>query len=47
MSDGICVFDGIVRESGLEVRKVLSALTELEMNGAVIKESADTYRLNQ
>lgn len=47
MSDGICAFDGIVRESALEVRKVLSALTELEMNGLILKEGADTYRLNQ
>ncbi len=47
MSDGVCDSDSIIRESGLEVRKVLSALTELEMNGIIIKTSADTYRLNQ
>ncbi len=46
MSDGICDFDGIVRKSGLEVRIILSALTELEMNGIITKESADSYRLN-
>ncbi|MBQ3135976.1 MAG: DNA-processing protein DprA [Clostridia bacterium] len=47
MSDGKCDSDSIIRESGLEVRKVLSALTELEMNGIILKLSADTYRLNQ
>lgn len=47
MSDGICDSDSIIRESGLEVRKVLSALTELEMNGIILKVNADTYRLNQ
>ncbi len=46
MSDGVCDSDGIIRESGLEVRKVLSALTELEINGIVTKESSDRYRLN-
>ncbi len=46
MSDGICDTDSIIRESGLEVRKVLSALTELEMNGIAEKISADCYRLN-
>lgn len=46
MSDGVCDSDGIIRESGLEVRKVLSALTELEMNGIILKVSADSYRLN-
>ncbi len=47
MSDGICDFDSIIRESGLEVRSVLSALTELEMNGIASKIGADSYRLNQ
>ncbi len=47
MSDGMCDFDSITRESGLEVRKVLSALTELEMSGIITKESANSYRLNQ
>ncbi|MBR6568258.1 MAG: DNA-processing protein DprA [Clostridia bacterium] len=46
MSDGVCDSDGIIRESGLEVRKVLSALTELEMNGIILKVSSDSYRLN-
>ena len=46
MSDGVCDSDGIIRESGLEVRKVLSALTELEMNGIIVKVSADSYRFN-
>ncbi|MBQ7116740.1 MAG: DNA-processing protein DprA [Clostridia bacterium] len=46
MSDGICKTDSIIRESDLEVRKVLSALTELEMNGIAEKISADCYRLN-
>ncbi len=46
MSDGICDSDSIIRESGLEVRKVLSALTELEMDGIIVKVSADSYRLN-
>lgn len=46
MSDGICDFDSIISESGLEVRKVLSALTELELNGIIRKASSDSYRLN-
>ncbi len=46
MSDGICDSDSIIRESGLEVRKVLSALTELEMDGVIVKINSDSYRLN-
>ncbi len=46
MSDGMCDSDSIIRQSGLEVRKVLSALTELEMNGIIAKVSADSYRLS-
>ena len=46
MSDGVCDFDSIIRKSVLEVRKVLSALTELEMNGVIVKVSSDSYRLN-
>ncbi len=46
MSDGMCDSDSIIRQSGLEVRKILSALTELEMNGIIVKVSADSYRLN-
>ena len=47
MSDGVNDSDSIIRESGLEVRTVLSALTELEMNGIITKVSANCYRLNQ
>ncbi len=46
MSDGVCDTDSVIRESCLEVRIVLSALTELEMNGIITKTSANSYRLN-
>ncbi len=46
MSDGISDFDAIVRESELQVRNVLAALTELEINGIITKESPNSYRLN-
>ena len=46
MSDGICDFDGIVRESEIQVNKVLSALTELEMKGIISREGPNRYSLN-
>ncbi len=46
MSDGICDFDGIVRQSGIQVNKVLSALTELEMKGIISREGPSVYCLN-
>lgn len=45
MSDGINELDGIVRASSLDVRKVLIALTELEMNGVVCPDGPNKYRL--
>lgn len=47
MSDGICDFDGIVRKSELQVNKVLTALTELEMKGAVRLDGSGKYSLNK
>lgn len=47
MSDGICDFDGIVRKSELQVNKVLAALTELEMKGAVRLDGSGKYSLNK
>ncbi len=47
MSDGECDSDAVIRKSGLEVKTVLSALTELEMNGIITRVSANRYRLNQ
>lgn len=46
MSDGICDFDGIVRQSEIQVNKVLSALTELEMKGIISREGPSIYSLN-
>ncbi len=46
MSDGICDFDGIVRHSEIQVNKVLSALTELEMKGIISREGPNRYSLN-
>ena len=45
MSDGICTFDEIKRESGLAINKVLISLTELEMNGIAESNGPNKYRL--
>lgn len=47
MSDGVSEVDELIRQSGLEVRVVLSALTELEINGIVIKSGSGSYRFNK
>lgn len=46
MSDDVCFLDEITRASGLEVRKVLAALTELEMFGAISATAPNKYELN-
>ncbi len=45
MSSGLTSLDEITRESNLPVRKVLTALTELEMENAVIGQSGNRYVL--
>lgn len=46
MSNGVVFLDEITRASGLEVRKVLVALTELEMVGAASAIGPNQYELN-
>lgn len=45
MSADICAVDDIARKSGLDVRKVLVALTELEMFGAAETDGPGKYQL--
>ena len=45
MSEGICELDFIVAQCNLEVRKVLTALTELELEGIVQSDGPNRYRL--
>lgn len=45
MLSGSVSLDDITRESGLPVRKVLTALTELELSGAVEEQSGSQYVL--
>lgn len=45
MSADICSVDDIARKSGLDIRKVLVSLTELEMFGAVESDGPGKYRL--
>lgn len=46
MSDGANELDDITRKSSLEVRKVLTALVELEMSGAVCMTAPNRYEIN-
>lgn len=45
MSNGVVFLDEITRSSGLEIRKVLVALTELEMMGAAANVGPNQYEL--
>ena len=45
MSDGISELDDITRKSALEIRKVLTALVELEMSGAVCMTAPNKYEI--
>lgn len=45
MSEGVCELDMITKESQLEIRHVLVALTELEMSGAVSMDGPNTYKI--
>ena len=45
MSDGVCELDEITRESSLEVRKVLTALVELEMVGVAEMTAPNRYEI--
>ena len=43
MSDGVCLLDDITRKSALEVRKVLTALVELQMVQAIEMTAPNKY----
>lgn len=43
MSDGVLTFDEIEIKSDLETRKLLSALTELELEGVITTDGPDRY----
>lgn len=46
MSEGVCELDEIIRNAQLEVRFVLSALTELELFGVISTDGPNKYRIN-
>ncbi len=45
MSDGVFTLDEIERKSGLETRKVLAALTELELEGVSASDGPNKYKI--
>lgn len=45
MSDGVSELDDITRKSALEIRKVLTALVELEMSGGVCMTAPNKYEI--
>lgn len=45
MSDGVLSLDEIARKSFLETRKVLAALTELELEGIILSDGPNKYKI--
>lgn len=45
MSDGVLTLDEITRATELETRKVLAALTELELEGVILSDGPNKYKI--